>query len=177
MSARDSRAGGVGLKRRHPEVSDGKHAAGNGDSSDDDVGPKAPPVAGVGQGKRQRVQHGEDAGGGRDSDSEGDVGPAIPTRAPPQAQPPSAPPPAPTAGAAEPAPGAASVDAHGSAAVTPAHAPTPAAAPAPPATLPHEELYLSRLPCGGLYERSYMHRERVTHTAFAHRGDYFITGR
>jgi peptidylprolyl isomerase domain and WD repeat-containing protein 1 len=40
--------------------------------------------------------------------------------------------------------------------------------------LQFEQLYLQRLPCGEMYEKSYMHRDHVTHTAVS-RKDFFIT--
>lgn len=42
------------------------------------------------------------------------------------------------------------------------------------AVLQFEQLYLQRLPCAEMYERSYMHRDNVTHTAVS-RKDFFIT--
>ncbi|ELR20633.1 CYP, putative, partial [Acanthamoeba castellanii str. Neff] len=40
--------------------------------------------------------------------------------------------------------------------------------------LQFEQLYLQRLPCAEMYEKSYMHRDHVTHTAIS-RKDFFIT--
>ena len=37
-------------------------------------------------------------------------------------------------------------------------------------------IHLSRLPCGAMYEKSYMHRDRVTHTVICSKLDFFVTG-
>jgi len=42
--------------------------------------------------------------------------------------------------------------------------------------LEHEHMYLDALPCAEMYERSYMHRDAVTHVAVAPETDFFVTG-
>ena len=42
--------------------------------------------------------------------------------------------------------------------------------------LEHEAMYLEALPCAQMYERSYMHRDTVTHVAVAPETDFFVTG-
>ena len=42
--------------------------------------------------------------------------------------------------------------------------------------LEHEAMYLEALPCAGMYEKSYMHRDTVTHVAVAPETDFFVTG-
>eukprot|EP01090_Pellita_catalonica_P011328 TRINITY_DN2292_c0_g2_i1.p1 TRINITY_DN2292_c0_g2~~TRINITY_DN2292_c0_g2_i1.p1 ORF type:complete len:283 (+),score=18.65 TRINITY_DN2292_c0_g2_i1:62-850(+) len=42
-------------------------------------------------------------------------------------------------------------------------------------TLRFEKQYLSKLPCAEMYERSYMHRDVLTHTAVSKK-DYIVTG-
>ncbi|KAK9833523.1 hypothetical protein WJX81_001231 [Elliptochloris bilobata] len=42
--------------------------------------------------------------------------------------------------------------------------------------LEHEQMYLEALPCAEMYERSYMHRDTVTHIAVAPETDFFVTG-
>ena len=42
--------------------------------------------------------------------------------------------------------------------------------------LEHEAMYLEALPCAQMYERSYMHRDAVTHVAVAPETDFFVTG-
>jgi peptidylprolyl isomerase domain and WD repeat-containing protein 1 len=42
--------------------------------------------------------------------------------------------------------------------------------------LDHEQEYLHALPCAAMYERSYMHRDVVTHAAVAAEVDFIITG-
>ena len=41
--------------------------------------------------------------------------------------------------------------------------------------LEHESVYLDALPSASMYERSFMHRDTVTHVAFAPTHDFFIT--
>ncbi len=43
------------------------------------------------------------------------------------------------------------------------------------AVLQFEQLYMERLPSAEMYERSYMHRDNVTHTAISKK-DFIITG-
>ncbi len=47
---------------------------------------------------------------------------------------------------------------------------------APAQVLEHEHMYLDALPCAEMYERSYMHRDAVTHVAVAPETDFFVTG-
>ena len=42
-------------------------------------------------------------------------------------------------------------------------------------TLAHESVYLDALPSASMYERSFMHRDTVTHVAFATTHDFFVT--
>jgi len=42
-------------------------------------------------------------------------------------------------------------------------------------TLPFEQVYLDSLPCGAMYEKSYMHRDFATHVAATPGTDFFIT--
>jgi len=42
-------------------------------------------------------------------------------------------------------------------------------------TLAHESVYLDALPSASMYERSFMHRDTVTHVSFAPMHDFFIT--
>ena len=42
--------------------------------------------------------------------------------------------------------------------------------------LEHEQMYLEALPNAEMYERSYMHRDTITHVAVAPETDFFITG-
>ena len=42
-------------------------------------------------------------------------------------------------------------------------------------TLAHESVYLDALPSASMYEKSFMHRDTVTHVAFAPVHDFFIT--
>ena len=42
--------------------------------------------------------------------------------------------------------------------------------------LDHEAAFLDALPCAEMYERSYMHRDVVTHVAVAPANDFFLTG-
>jgi len=41
--------------------------------------------------------------------------------------------------------------------------------------LEHESVYLDALPSASMYERSFMHRDTVTHVVFAPTHDFFIT--
>ena len=41
--------------------------------------------------------------------------------------------------------------------------------------LAHESVYLDALPSASMYERSFMHRDTVTHVAFASTHDFFVT--
>lgn len=41
--------------------------------------------------------------------------------------------------------------------------------------LEHEEAYVAALPAADMYERSYMHRDNVTHAAFTPRSDFLVT--
>jgi peptidylprolyl isomerase domain and WD repeat-containing protein 1 len=40
-----------------------------------------------------------------------------------------------------------------------------------PAVLPHEHLYLANLPTAGLYEKSYMHRDSLSHVVCSKAGN------
>ena len=42
--------------------------------------------------------------------------------------------------------------------------------------LEHEQIYLDALPSAQMYERSYMHRDVVTHVLTAQEQDFIITG-
>jgi peptidylprolyl isomerase domain and WD repeat-containing protein 1 len=42
--------------------------------------------------------------------------------------------------------------------------------------LEHEATYLDSLPSAAMYERSYMHRDTVTHVVAAEAADFFISG-
>eukprot|EP00948_MAST-09A_sp_MAST-9A-sp1_P001514 g1514.t1 len=42
-------------------------------------------------------------------------------------------------------------------------------------TLAHEKVFLSKLPSGQLYERSYLHRDVITHVAIARSTDFILT--
>lgn len=42
--------------------------------------------------------------------------------------------------------------------------------------LEHEEAYVAALPSAEMYEKSYMHRDVVTHAAFTPRTDFLVTG-
>ena len=42
-------------------------------------------------------------------------------------------------------------------------------------TLAHESVYLDALPSASMYERTFMHRDTVTHVAFATTHDFFVT--
>ncbi|PAA61106.1 hypothetical protein BOX15_Mlig001891g2, partial [Macrostomum lignano] len=42
-------------------------------------------------------------------------------------------------------------------------------------TLPHEDVYLDRLPCSHYYERSYMHRAPVTHVGYSQQCGVLVT--
>ena len=39
----------------------------------------------------------------------------------------------------------------------------------------HEATFLESLPCALMYERSYMHRDTVTHVAVARTAEFFMT--
>ena len=41
--------------------------------------------------------------------------------------------------------------------------------------LAHEEVYVSNLPCSDMYEKSYMHRDWVTHCVFTPKTDFLVT--
>jgi peptidylprolyl isomerase domain and WD repeat-containing protein 1 len=46
----------------------------------------------------------------------------------------------------------------------------------PRKTLPFEKTYIESLPSGATYERSFMHRDMVTHVAVAKSSEFVITG-
>jgi len=41
--------------------------------------------------------------------------------------------------------------------------------------LAHEEVYVANLPCSDMYEKSYMHRDWVTHCVFTLNTDFLVT--
>lgn len=41
--------------------------------------------------------------------------------------------------------------------------------------LEHEEVYVNALPCADMYEKSYMHRDWVTHCVFTPKSDFLVT--
>lgn len=43
--------------------------------------------------------------------------------------------------------------------------------------LEFEEIYLKQLPCSESYEKSYMHKENISHVISATRTDFIITGK
>eukprot|EP01127_Copromyxa_protea_P004695 TRINITY_DN14521_c0_g1_i1.p1 TRINITY_DN14521_c0_g1~~TRINITY_DN14521_c0_g1_i1.p1 ORF type:complete len:652 (-),score=148.48 TRINITY_DN14521_c0_g1_i1:43-1998(-) len=55
-------------------------------------------------------------------------------------------------------------------------APQPKAKKAKKVSLKFEKVYLQALPCAEMYEKSYMHRKTVTHTAVAPITDFILTG-
>ena len=43
--------------------------------------------------------------------------------------------------------------------------------------LEFEDIYLNNLPCSETYEKSYMHKENITHVISASKTDFIITGK